>query len=97
MALPKKRNPIADQKRVEKAVEIAREQTEKPRKKKLGRNPLAGDRSSKITFYLSPETAERFDIAFLQEQLRLKKSGQKVDKSLIIETALKEWMERNGY
>ena len=66
--------------------------------KRIGRKPLFGNRSAKITFYLTQETSERFNIAYLKEQLKKTNNGQKrIDKSLILETALKFWLDQNGY
>jgi hypothetical protein len=67
------------------------------KKKKIGRKPLAGKRSSKITFYVSEDTDKRLNLALFKEQIRLALKNAKTDKSLIIETALKEWMDKNGY
>ena len=69
----------------------------KPVKKKPGRVSLAGNRSAKITFYLSPNTKKRFQIAFSKELVKCAEKDDKIDKSFIIERALLKWMEDNDY
>ena len=109
MGLPKiKQNKF--QKRIRQAINTASESEKKtpnmqiaPEQqtkqiKKIGRKPLVKNRSAKITFYLTQETSERFNIAYLKEQLKKTNNGQKrIDKSLILETALKFWLDQNGY
>lgn len=102
MAIPKtKSKHLSDQsQKIKQAIETASKgsETEKPQKvTRLGRRPLAGDRSGKMTFFMSPETKERFDIAFLQEQLKRRKNGEKIDKSLLVEEALKAFLDKNSY
>lgn len=111
MAIPKKRKPLADKDRIAKAVEIAERATGKPDKsgsisqlakdtssqKKIGRPALAGERTARITFYLSEETLTRFELGFLQEKYKQAKKGKKIDKSLIIENILKEWLDTQNY
>ena len=67
--------------------------------KRLGRPPIAADRdrSAKITFYASVETQTRFNLAFLQEQYKMAKEGKKIDKSLVLERAVEEWLASRGY
>ncbi len=65
--------------------------------KKLGRPALKADRNAKITFYLSQETSNRFNLALPQEQIKRITKGEKVDKSLILEEALLEWLQENKY
>jgi hypothetical protein len=89
-----------DDKKSKKAVEEKKVQEQKipeKNKKKVGRPRLAGDRSAKITFFLAQETFERFNLAFPQEQFKRAKNGEKIDKSLIIEDAIKVWLSENGY
>ena len=113
MAIPKTRKPLADQNRIKKAIEMAggekpkesaglENKTESPKaelknKKRIGRPPLAGDRSNKITFFTTKETHNRFNLAFPQEQYKRAKRGEKVDKSLILEESLRSWLDQNGY
>lgn len=71
---------------------------EKPvQRKRVGRPPLAENRTARISFYLSPETFDRFELAFLQEQLACAKRKEKIDKSLLLEKILDEWMEKKKY
>jgi len=48
------------------------------------------------TLLLSEETAERLTMAFAGEQIRRRKIGEKVDKSLFIEEMIIAWLDRNG-
>ena len=64
---------------------------------RLGRPPLAGDRTAKITFFMSQETKDRFEMAFLKEQLKRLEKQEKIDKSLLIEEAIKVFLDKNGY
>lgn len=111
MALPKKRKPLADKERIAKALEDAganasdknqsvTEPKEKPDvvfKKRVGRPPLKEDRSARMSFYLAPETLERFDLAFMQEQYKQATKGKRIDKSLLLESIIKEWLVKNEY
>lgn len=110
MAIPKKsqKKSLGESlQRIEKAVQFAvtpaDQSSEPPVKtkiisdKKLGRPPLAGDRSAKVTFFLSPQTKERFEDGYLQEKLKRRRQGEKIDKSLLIEEALKDFLEKYGY
>jgi len=110
MGIPKniKSKPLADKTlKIKEAIETAAKgnneeialnfngkETEKSR---LGRPPLAGDRNAKITFFMSQETKERFEMAFLKEQLKRLEKQEKIDKSLLIEEAIKVFLDKNGY
>jgi len=106
MAIPKKTKskPLSNKTdKVKQAVQMAsksnaqKEDLKIKPVKKLGRRPLAGVRSAKITFFMTQETKDRFDISFLQEQIKRHKVGEKIDKSLLIEEALKSFLNNNGY
>ena len=103
MGLPKKKKPITNLDKISRSLKQAgfngpvETETKPEEKKRVGRKPLAGDRSSKITFYVSKETAERYDLAFMQEQLKQAQKGIKIDKSLLIENVLKDWLKKNKY
>jgi len=48
------------------------------------------------TLLLSEETAERLTMAFAGEQIRRRKIGERVDKSLFIEEMIIAWLDKNG-
>ncbi len=112
MSIPKKTKskPLADKThKIKEAIKTATKGSEKkstPKKtekkqtekrKKMGRPPLAGDRSARMTFFMSQNTKDRFDMAFLQEQLKRRKAGEKIDKSLLVEEAIKVFLDNNSY
>lgn len=112
MGIPKKTKskPLADKtQEIKAAIETATKgskknstsnKTEKKqavKTKKIGRPPLAGNRSTRITTFMSKETKDRFEIAFLHEQLKRRKSGGKIDKSLLVEEAIKTFLDNNDY
>lgn len=71
--------------------------TKGKKKGRVGRPPLAGDRNSRISVYLTAETAQRLAKAFLLEQYKLLDNNQKIDKSLFLELIIKSWLQEKGY
>ncbi|SHO44792.1 hypothetical protein [Desulfopila aestuarii] len=47
------------------------------------------------TLLLSEETAERLTMAYAGEQIKRRKTGEKLDKSLFIEEMIIAWLEQN--
>ena len=47
------------------------------------------------TLLLSEETAERLTMAYAGEQIRRRKAGEKLDKSLFIEEMIVAWLDNN--
>jgi len=47
------------------------------------------------TLLLSEETAERLTMAYAGEQIKRRKIGEKLDKSLFIEEMIIAWLEKN--
>lgn len=66
----------------------------KKKTKKVGRKALVPNRTERITFYLKPKTSERLNIALFQEQLRQVGQKRSIDKSLLIENAIIEWLNK---
>jgi hypothetical protein len=90
----------ADEQKPEEIIEEDKPKEQKApekKKKKAGRPRLAGDRSARITFFITQETYDRFHLAAPQEQYKCNKAGQKIDKSLMIEEAIKAWLDNKGY
>ena len=94
MPLPKKKQM---QERVQIAIETA--ETDTRTTKKLGRKPLAGNRPKRITAYLTEETFKRFNLGYMKTQIAATEAGEdiRIDKSLIIEDALKTWLDNHGF
>ncbi len=108
MAMPKKKKPISSN--VKKGFEtlealepkaakekIPGKKSASPNQNKGGRPSPIADRTGRFSLYLSQTTMDRFTMAFPQEQIKQRALGEKVDKSMVIETAILEWMERKGY
>ena len=106
MGLPKKKKKIVPDigAAVQKAAEQEqKKQREKPAKKKAGGGVNKGGRPSprsgnvaRMTLLLSEDTSERLTIALATEQVKRRKAGEKVDKSLLIEEAILDWLENKG-
>ncbi len=108
MALPKKKKKIIPDigAAVKKAAgqEQAKEKTnDKQAKKRKSAGVNKGGRPSprsgnvaRMTLLLSEDTAERLTIALATEQVKRRKAGDKVDKSLLIEEAVLAWLEGKG-
>lgn len=47
------------------------------------------------TLLLSEETAERLTMAYAGEQIKRRKTGEKLDKSLFIEEMIIAWLKKN--
>jgi len=99
MALPKKRKKLVPD--VSAAVQKAAEQDQtrsqlarrvKKTAKKTGRPSLRSGNVVRQTLLLSEETAERLTMAFAAEQIKRRKAGRKVDKSLLIEEMIVKWL-----
>ncbi len=109
MGLPIKKKTKNIDKKIDKALEMAganenqtpTQTTKQSRggesKKKPGKPPLAGERNARLACYLTDETASRFDLAYLSERLKRAKKQEKIDKSLLVEIVLKEWLDKNKY
>lgn len=69
----------------------------KPPSKKVGRPSPRNGNTERYTLLLNEETAERLDIAIVTEKIKRKKRGEKMDKSLLIENLILEWLEKNKY
>lgn len=108
MALPKKKKKIIPDivVAVQKAA-ASQEQTktkEKPAKKKTvtagvnrgGRPSPRSGNVARMTLLLSEDTAERLTMALATEQVKRRKAGEKVDKSLLIEEAILAWLDDKG-
>ncbi len=111
MALPKKKKKIVTD--IGAAVQKAagQEKTEpksKPANKnnkmtpavtaaKAGRPSPRSGKVERMTLLLNENTAERLTIAFATEQVRRRKLGDKVDKSLLIEEAIVKWLDDKGF
>lgn len=65
--------------------------------KTAGRPSAVPNRTARYHFVLSEETLNRLNIAFPQELIKRKKDGVLIDKSLLIEAALIDWLIKNGY
>jgi len=68
-----------------------------PTPKKTGRPSPRSGNTERFTLLLSEETSERLTMAFATEQIRRKKKGEKVDKSLLIEEMIVEWLKKNSF
>lgn len=65
--------------------------------KSAGRPSAAPNRTARYHFVLSEETLNRLNIAYPQELIKKKREGVSTDKSLLIESALIGWLDKNGY
>lgn len=101
MALPKKRKKlVADvSAAVQKAAKQDQTRSQPARKikktaeaKKTGRPSPRSGNVVRQTLLLSEETAERLTMAFAAEQIKRRKAGEKVDKSLLIEEMIVKWL-----
>ena len=108
MAIPKNKKKINIADKVDKAfntinalnsinTHTSEKSDNKVKRKKPGRPSTIPNRTAKMHFYLSKETFDRFNLAFLEEQIKQTKKGSKIDKSYIVELALREWMDKNKY
>ncbi len=93
MALPqkKKKIPTNISEAVHKAAGVNPAQPAVPNKKTGRPSPRSGN-IVRQTLLLSEETAERLTIALAEEQVRRRKTGGKVDKSLLIEEMIMRWL-----
>lgn len=64
---------------------------------KGGRPSPRNGNSVRQTLLLSEQTAERLTMAYAGEQIKRRKRGQKLDKSLFIEEMVIAWLDRNNY
>ncbi len=103
MALPKKKKKIiAD---IDAAVKKAAgaENNKSNSKKTKGRKGAGGRPSprsgnvERFTLLLSEKTAERLTLAFAAEQVKRKKNGEKIDRSLLIEEMIINWLDEKGF
>jgi len=108
MALPKTKKKIADiSAAVQKAASSPAPKTKPaarkkapskaPAPKKTGRPSPRSGNTERFTLLLSEETSERLTMAFATEQIKRKKKGEKVDKSLLIEEMIVEWLKKNKF
>jgi len=58
-------------------------------------SPRSGN-VARMTLLLSEDTAERLTMALATEQVKRRKAGEKVDKSLLIEEAILAWLDEKG-
>jgi hypothetical protein len=58
-------------------------------------SPRAGN-VVRQTLLLSEETAERLTMAYAEEQIKRRKEGKKLDKSLFIEEMIITWLDKSG-
>lgn len=63
--------------------------------KKVGRPRTVDEDRERITLFLTPETLFRVEQILIHRKHKNRKSGEKVDRSLIIEEAVKEWLEKD--
>lgn len=63
---------------------------------KGGRPSPRGGKSVRQTLLLSEEVAERLTMAYATEQIRRRKKGKKLDKSLFIEEMITKWLDDNS-
>ena len=68
-----------------------------PAPKKTGRPSPRSGNTERFTLLISEETSERLTMAFATEQIRRRKKGEKVDKSLLIEEMIVEWLQKNKF
>ncbi len=64
---------------------------------KTGRPSPRTGKVERMTLLLSEKTAERLTIAYATEQVQRKKKGDKLDKSLLIEEAIEQWLDDKGF
>ena len=100
MALPKKRKKLVVDVNaaVQKAASQDQTKSQTARKvkkaaKKIGRPSPRSGNVVRQTLLLSEETAERLTIAFAAEQIKRRKVGERVDKSLLIEEMIVKWLD----
>lgn len=62
-----------------------------------GRPSPRNGNSVRQTLLLSEHTAERLTMAYAGEQIKRRKLGQKLDKSLFIEEMVIAWLDQNNY
>jgi len=104
MALPKtKKRIIPDiSDAVQRAAGTAGPQHDHASRQYVQPTPGKGGRPSprtgktvRQTLLLSEETAERLTMAYAGEQIRRRKIGKKLDKSLFIEEMIIAWLDKN--
>lgn len=61
--------------------------------KKTGRPSPRSGNIVRQTLLLSEETAERLTMALAAEQIKRRKTGEKVDKSFLIEEMILKWLD----
>ena len=61
--------------------------------KRAGRPSPRSGNIVRQTLLLSEETAERLTMALAAEQVKRRKAGEKVDKSLLIEEMILKWLD----
>ena len=100
MALPQKRKKIPTNisEAVQKAAGMVPAQPAAPPPqasvgKKTGRPSPRSGNIVRQTLLLSEETAERLTMALAEEQVKRRKIGEKVDKSLLIEEMILKWLD----
>jgi hypothetical protein len=62
--------------------------------KKTGRPSPRSGKIVRQTLLLSEGTSEKLTMALAEEQIKRRKTGEKVDKSLLIEEAILAWLEK---
>jgi len=65
--------------------------------KKTGRPSPRSGNTERFTLLLSEETSERLTMAFATEQIKRRKKGEKIDKSLLIEEMIVAWLNKNKF
>lgn len=106
MALPKNKKKIVPD--ISSAVQRAAENSDPPVKptgqqrsassyNKGGRPSPRHGNAVRQTLLLSENTAERLTMAYAKEQIKCRKVGKKLDKSLFIEEMVIAWMDDNGF
>lgn len=101
MALPKTKKKIVPD--ISSAVKRAAETTpgataQHPQgsaSNKGGRPSPRSGNSVRQTLLLSEDTAERLTMAYAGEQIKRRKEGKKLDKSLFIEEMIIAWLDKN--
>jgi len=107
MALPKKKKKIvtdigaavqraAGQEQTKPETASAKKKTPAAGGKKGGRPSPRSGNVERMTLLLNEATAERLTMALATEQVKRRKKGEKVDKSLLIEEAIVAWLEEKG-
>ncbi len=91
---PAKKN---SRKPIEERVNTAIETASTKKTNTSGRPKLRGNNITKHTVLLNEETSNRFEGAFIKERSQFRRKGKKLDRSLLYEIILNEWLQEKGY